>query len=102
MARLASATGFPVIADALANVRFGPHDRSHVIARADALYGVTMEEHGVSKLVGVKFSTREKNGNGGDNDVLSSSEPSHVPSVAETFGKSGDLHSESLAAAGAA
>ena len=72
------------------------------IARADALYGVTMEEHGVSKLVGVKFSTREKNGNGGDNDVLSSSEPSHVPSVAETFGKSGDLHSESLAAAGAA
>jgi chromosome segregation protein len=67
------------------------------IARADALYGVTMEEHGVSKLVGVKFSTREKNGNGGDNDVLSSSEPSHVPSVAEAFGKSGDLHSESFA-----
>ena len=30
------------------------------IARADALYGVTMEEHGVSKLVGVKFSTRER------------------------------------------
>ena len=69
------------------------------IARADALYGVTMEEHGVSKLVGVKFSTREKNGNGGDADVLSSSEPSHVPSVAEAFGKSGDLHSESLAVA---
>ena len=69
------------------------------IARADALYGVTMEEHGVSKLVGVKFSTREKNGNGGDTDVLSSSEPSHVPSVAETFGKSGDLHSESFATA---
>ena len=72
------------------------------IARADALYGVTMEEHGVSKLVGVKFSTREKNGNGGDNDVLSSSEPSHVPSVAEAFGKSGDLHSESFATAGGA
>ncbi len=69
------------------------------IARADALYGVTMEEHGVSKLVGVKFSTREKNGNGGDADVLSSSEPQHVPSVAEAFGKSGDLHSESLATA---
>ena len=69
------------------------------IARADALYGVTMEEHGVSKLVGVKFSTREKNGNGGDADVLSSSEPAHVPSVAETFGKSGDLHSESFATA---
>ena len=69
------------------------------IARADALYGVTMEEHGVSKLVGVKFSTREKNGNGGDTDVLSSSESRHVPSVAETFGKSGDLHSESFATA---
>ncbi len=69
------------------------------IARADALYGVTMEEHGVSKLVGVKFSTREKNGNGGDADVLSSSEPPHVPSVAEAFGKSGDLHSESFATA---
>ncbi len=68
------------------------------IARADALYGVTMEEHGVSKLVGVKFSTREKNGNG-DSDVLSSSEPSHVPSVAEAFGKSGNLHSESFATA---
>jgi chromosome segregation protein len=64
------------------------------IARADALYGVTMEEHGVSKLVGVKFSHREQNGNGGDTDVLSSSEASHVPSVAETFGKSGNLHSE--------
>jgi chromosome segregation protein len=64
------------------------------IARADALYGVTMEEHGVSKLVGVKFSTRERNGNGGDTDVLSNSSPEHVPSVAETFGKSGDLHSE--------
>jgi chromosome segregation protein len=68
------------------------------IARADALYGVTMEEHGVSKLVGVKFSTREQNGNGGDSDVLSSSEAPHphVPSVAETFGKSGNLHSEGV------
>jgi chromosome segregation protein len=63
------------------------------IARADAIYGVTMEEHGVSKLVGVKFSTRERNGNG-DGDVLSSSTGGHVPSVAETFGKSGNLHSE--------
>jgi 2-succinyl-5-enolpyruvyl-6-hydroxy-3-cyclohexene-1-carboxylate synthase len=34
---LATATGFPVLADALSNVRFGPHDRSAVIARADAL-----------------------------------------------------------------
>jgi chromosome segregation protein len=69
------------------------------IARADALYGVTMEEHGVSKLVGVKFSTRERNGNGGETDVLSSSEAPHVPSVAEAFGKTGNLHSETFATA---
>src|SRR5438552_379701 len=72
------------------------------IARADALYGVTMEEHGVSKLVGVKFSTRDNPGNDNGNgagDVLSSSD-AEVPSVAETFGKSGNLHSENLAAEG--
>jgi chromosome segregation protein len=62
------------------------------IARADALYGVTMEEHGVSKLVGVKFSHRTDDGEG--KDVLGSSTPESVPSVAETFGKSGNLHSE--------
>jgi chromosome segregation protein len=72
------------------------------IARADAIYGVTMEEHGVSKLVGVKFSTRERNGNGGDGDVLSSSTAGHVPSVAETFGKHGNLASEADAESGAA
>ena len=32
--------GFPIIADALAGVRFGTHDRSHVIAHADALLRV--------------------------------------------------------------
>ncbi len=70
------------------------------IARADALYGVTMEEHGVSKLVGVKFSHRTDEGEG--KDVLGSSEPENVPSVAETFGKSGELHSASFAVGGAA
>jgi chromosome segregation protein len=62
------------------------------IARADALYGVTMEEHGVSKLVGVKFSHRADTGDG--QDVLGTSNPAMVPSVAESFGKSGNLHSE--------
>ncbi len=65
------------------------------IARADALYGVTMEEHGVSRLVGVKFSRREDSHEG--NDVLGTANPDAVPSVAETFGKRGDLHSETLA-----
>ena len=40
VAGLAAATDYPVIADALANVRFGPHDRSRIIARADALFRV--------------------------------------------------------------
>jgi 2-succinyl-5-enolpyruvyl-6-hydroxy-3-cyclohexene-1-carboxylate synthase len=33
VARLASALGAPILADGLANVRVGSHDRSHVIAR---------------------------------------------------------------------
>lgn len=66
------------------------------IARADALYGVTMEEHGVSKLVGVKFAKRDESHEG--RDINGEDNPSVVPSVAETFGKSGSLHSEALAA----
>jgi hypothetical protein len=46
---------------------------------------VTMEEHGVSKIVGVKFQGRDAevappNGRSG--------------SIAEAFGKHGNLHSE--------
>ena len=37
LARLADATGFPILADPLSGARCGPHDRSHVIARGDLL-----------------------------------------------------------------
>jgi chromosome segregation protein len=62
------------------------------IARADALYGVTMEEHGVSRLVGVKFTRRDESRAG--TDVIGAANTEQVPSVAETFGKSPKLHSE--------
>ena len=65
------------------------------IARADALYGVTMEEHGVSRLVGVKFTKREDSQQ--ISDVTGSGNPQQVPSVAEAFGKSPNLHSEETA-----
>jgi chromosome segregation protein len=52
------------------------------ISRADMLYGVTMEEHGVSKLVSVRFNE------GSDKSSRT---------VAESFGKSGNLASEDSA-----
>ncbi|MDD5349983.1 MAG: chromosome segregation protein SMC [Chthoniobacteraceae bacterium] len=68
------------------------------IAKGDIIYGVTMEEHGVSKLVSVKFTKREDSAQ--NNDVIGTANA--VPSVAESFGKSGDLQSEREAAAQAA
>ena len=67
------------------------------IARADAIYGVTMEEHGVSKLVGVKFRARDEAHE--KRDILGTENAAPVPSVAESFGKSPRLHSESTEAA---
>jgi chromosome segregation protein len=70
------------------------------IARADALYGVTMEEHGVSKLVGVKFRARDEAHEG--RDILGDENETPVPSISESFGKSNDLHSEGGETAGGA
>ena len=68
------------------------------IARADIIYGVTMEEHGVSKLVGVKFTRREDSGE--SSDLMGTANANPIPSVAESFGKHGNLHSERAGAAG--
>ena len=67
------------------------------IARADALYGVTMEEHGVSRLVGVKF-TRREDSTAQDSNVAAEGRLESVPSVAESFGKSPNLHSDDQSA----
>jgi chromosome segregation protein len=62
------------------------------ISRADVLYGVTMEEHGVSKLVGVRFAHREDSSN--RSDIIGTANPVPVPSISESFGKTDELHSE--------
>jgi chromosome segregation protein len=61
------------------------------IAKADVLYGVTMEEHGISKLVGVKLTQRENSNESAD--LIGTTQL--APSIAESFGKRGDLLSES-------
>ena len=67
------------------------------IARADVLYGVTMEEAGVSKLVAVRMARREGE-TGVRTDLIGTTNPAAGSndslSVAESFGKSGRLHSE--------
>jgi chromosome segregation protein len=60
------------------------------IAKADVLYGVTMEEHGISKLVGVKLTQRENSTEAAD--LIGTAQA--APSIAESFGKHGHLHSE--------
>ena len=66
------------------------------IAKADVLYGVTMEEHGISKLVGVRFS--EKDTSQQSADFTGENNAAAIPSVAESFGKSGNIHSENATA----
>lgn len=47
IARLAAASGYPILTDPLSGLRAGPHDRSHVIARGDQLArpGVWIDAH---------------------------------------------------------
>jgi chromosome segregation protein len=71
------------------------------IATADVLYGVTMEEHGISKLVGVRL-TRREDAEGQQPDLIGSGverEPGATPGIAESFGKPGHLHSEAASPA---
>ncbi len=54
-----------------------------------------MEEHGVCKLVGVRFAKRDESHE--TSDIIGTANATPVPSVAETFGKSGNLMSEAQA-----
>jgi chromosome segregation protein len=62
------------------------------IAKSDLLYGITMEEHGISKLIGVKLTTRAAAHQ--QIDLIGTEQL--PPSIAESFGKHGNLHSENV------
>jgi len=60
------------------------------IAKADILYGVTMEEHGISKLVSVKLTKRSESSE--QSDLIGTARS--TPTIAESFGKHGDIQSD--------
>ena len=62
LARLAAATGFPIVADPLSGVRSGPHDRSFVLGHADHLVrpGPWRDEHQPDLVVRFGATTTSK------------------------------------------
>jgi len=54
------------------------------------LYGVTMEEHGISKLVSVKLTKRSESSE--QSDLIGTTRS--TPTIAESFGKHGDIQSD--------
>ncbi len=62
LARLAAATGFPILADPLSGARMGPHDRSLVLARGDFLvrHGTWRDAHAPDLVIRVGAAPTSK------------------------------------------
>jgi chromosome segregation protein len=60
------------------------------IAKADVLYGVTMEEHGISKLVGVRLTKREEEA---EPDLIGASSNANEEPASEAVDEAGPAES---------